>query len=296
MSPRGWLLFVALSLIWGVPYLLIKIIVAELPVAVLVFARVGIAALVLLPFAMRDLPVTLLLRHWRPLLAFATLEFALPWGLLSHAETRIHSSTAGLLMATIPVLAVIVGRLTGDKEAISSRRWCGLALGFFGVFLLAGLQWGDELVPTFEVLGAAAAYATAAVVAGRGLRSVPALPMMTVCLAAAALMYLPAAVLAWPSALPSGRVIASLGVLAVVCTSLAFIWFFGLIREVGISRAVVFTYINPVVAMVAGALLLSEPLSLTTLLAFAFILAGSLLATARGEPAQPASTAETSSP
>ena len=281
MSARGWLLFAALSVIWGLPYLLIKVAVAELPVAVLVFARVGIGALVLLPFAIRGFPATVLLRHWRPVLAFATLEFAVPWGLLSHAETRMHSSTAGLLMATIPVLALLVARLTGDQEAISPRRWGGLALGFAGVFLLAGQHWEGEWLPTLEVLGAALAYATAAVVAGRWLQAVPALPMTAVCLSIAALMYLPAAALAWPSALPSGRALLSLALLSVLCTSLAFVWFFGLIREVGVSRAVVITYVNPAVAVIAGVAVLSEPLTPATLAAFVFILAGSVLATGR---------------
>lgn len=281
MTARGWLLFATLSVVWGMPYLLIKIVVAELPVAVLVFARVGIGALVLLPFAVRGFPTATLLRHWRPVLAFAVLEFALPWGLLSHAETRISSSMAGLLMATIPVIAIVVGKLAGGGEPIGMRRAAGLALGFAGVFVLAAPDWQGEWLPVLEVLGAAAAYATAAVVASRSLGTVPALPMTAVCLAIAALMYLPPALLAWPSSWPTARAMTALGLLAVVCTALAFVWFFWLIREVGLNRALLITYVNPAIAVVAGVAFLSEPLTPAVLAAFGLILAGSLLAMAR---------------
>jgi drug/metabolite transporter (DMT)-like permease len=281
MTPRGWLLFATLSVIWGLPYLLVKISAAELPVAVLVFARVGVGALVLLPFAVRGFPAAALARHWRPLLAFATLEFALPWGLLSHAAPRIHSSTAGLLMAAIPVLAIVIGKLAGNTEPLGTRRIAGLALGFAGVFALVGPVWSGEWFPVLEVLCAAAAYATAALVAERHLHDVPALPMTTVCLGTAALMYLPAAAMAWPDALPSMRALAALAILAVACTSLAFVWFFLLIREAGVGRAVLITYINPAVAVIAGAVVLSEPVTPGMLAAFGLILAGSLLAMTR---------------
>jgi drug/metabolite transporter (DMT)-like permease len=286
VTARGWLLFATLGIVWGLSYLLIKIAVAGLSVPVLVFARVSIGALVLLPFAIHGFPTSILVKHWRPLVAFATFEFALPWGLLSHAEVRISSSTAGLLMATIPVLAVVIDRLTGNDEVIGLRRSAGLALGFAGVFVLAGPDWTTDLVAMLEVLGAASAYAAGGLVAGRGLKAVPALPMTTVCLVIAALMYLPAAVIAWPETLPSARALVALGLLAVVCTSLAFVWYFGLIREVGVSRAMVITYVNPAVAVVAGVLVLSEPFTMLTFVAFGLILMGSLLATSRTEVAQ----------
>lgn len=281
MTTRGWLLFVTLSIVWGLSYLLIKIAVAELPVPVFVFARVSIGALVLVPFAIRAFPISILIEHWRPLVAFAIFEFALPWGLLSHAEVSISSSTAGLLMATIPVLAVVIGRLAGSKEIIGMRRSVGLALGFAGVFVLASPDSSGDLVAMLEVLGAAAAYAAGGLIAGRALKPVPALPMTTVCLVIAALMYLPVAAMVWPETLPSVRALVALGLLAVVCTSLAFVWYFGLIREVGVSRAMVITYVNPAVAVIAGVVVLSEPFTTLTFVAFGLILVGSFLATSR---------------
>jgi drug/metabolite transporter (DMT)-like permease len=283
MSARGWLLFATLGIVWGLPYLLIKMSVAELPVAVLVFGRVAVGAAVLLPFALRAFPAATLWQHRGPLLAFAVLEFALPWGLLSHAEKSIDSATAGLLMATIPAITVILGRLTGDTERLAWRRTAGLALGFAGVAVLAGPAWRGDGLAIVEVLIAASAYAAAAVVAGRRLQQVPALPMTAACLAIAAIIYLPAAAATWPAAWPSTRTLLAMSLLSVVCTALAFVWFFGLLREVGVHRAVVVTYVNPAVAVAAGAAVLSEPITGLTVVAFMLILAGSFLATLSGD-------------
>jgi drug/metabolite transporter (DMT)-like permease len=281
VSRRGWILFALLSIAWGIPYLLIKIAVAEVPVSVLVFARVTLGAAILLPVALHRGQFARLAGHWGPLAAFATLEFIIPWGLLSHAEIRLSSSTAGLLMAAIPILAVVITRLGGHREHLGSRRLLGLVAGFAGVFVLAAPDLSGDAVSVGEVLLAAVCYAAAAVLAGRRLNDVPGLPMTAACLAMASLAYLPPAVAAWPATLPSPNALAALAGLAFVCTALAFVWFFALIREVGVTRAVVITYINPAVAVAAGAVVLSETITPLTLIAFALILGGSVLATVR---------------
>jgi len=281
VSRRGWILFALLSIAWGIPYLLIKIAVAEVPVPVLVFARVTLGAAILLPLALRRGQLPRLAGHWGPLAAFAALEFVIPWGLLSHAEIRLSSSTAGLLMAAIPILTVVITRLGGHHEHLGGRRLLGLAAGFAGVFVLAAPDLSGDAVSVAEVLLAAVCYAAAAVLAGRRLSDVPALPMTAACLAMASLVYLLPAVAAWPATLPSPNALAALAGLAFVCTALAFVWFFALIREVGVTRAVVITYINPAVAIAAGAIVLSEPITPLTLSGFALILGGSVLATVR---------------
>ncbi|WP_219420404.1 DMT family transporter [Pseudonocardia nigra] len=283
MSRRGWLLFAAMSLIWGVPYLMIKVAVEGVSVPVLVFVRTAVGAAVLLPLALRSGPLRELRRHWRPLAAFAALEIIVPWWLLSDAERHLTSSMTGLLIAASPIIAVVVARLTGDAERLDTLlRWAGLGVGLVGVAVLAApeLRGGDAWAIT-EVLLVAACYATAPLIAARRLRDVPALPMTAVCLTFAALVYTPPAILTWPDAVPGPRVLAALAGLALVCTALAFLVFFALIREVGPSRALVFTYVNPAVAVVAGVLVLAEPLSASILVAFALILGGSVLATAR---------------
>jgi drug/metabolite transporter (DMT)-like permease len=287
LSGRGWVLFALMGVLWGIPYLMIKVAVEGVSVPMVVFARTAVGAAILLPLALRAGRPTWLRERWRPLLAFAVIEIMIPWGLLSEAERYITSSMTGLLIAATPIIAVLVGRLTGDAERLGAARWAGLAIGLAGVAVLAGPALGDGSPwAIVEVLLVAVCYATAPIIAARRLADVPALPMTAVCLAGAALVYAPPAVLTWPQTLPDGRVLAALAGLAVLCTALAFLVFFALIREVGPSRALVFTYVNPAVAVTAGVLVLGEPLTASILVSFALILAGSVLATApRGRKA-----------
>ena len=113
MSRRGWVLFAAMCVLWGIPYLLIKVAVAEVSVAVLVFARTALGALVLLPLAARPGAVTVVRAHWRALLVFALVEIIGPWALLSDAERVLDSSLTGLLVAAVPIIAVLAGRAGG---------------------------------------------------------------------------------------------------------------------------------------------------------------------------------------
>jgi drug/metabolite transporter (DMT)-like permease len=294
VSRRGWVLFAAMSVIWGVPYLMIKVAVEGVSVPVLVFARTAVGAAVLLPLALRGGRLAGLRRYWRPLAAFAALEIAVPWLLLSDAERHLTSSMTGLLIAASPIVAVVAGRLTGDGERLGPARLAGLGLGLAGVAVLAAPELrGGEPWAIAEVLLVAVCYATAPIIAARKLNDVPALPMTAVCLTAAALVYTPPAILTWPDALPATEVLLALAGLALICTALAFLVFFALIREVGPSRALVFTYVNPAVAVAAGVAVLGEPLTAAILVSFVLILGGSVLATTRPraadrEPASPA--------
>jgi drug/metabolite transporter (DMT)-like permease len=219
-------------------------------------------------------------RHWRPLVAFAAIEITIPWWLLSDAERHITSSMTGLLIAAAPIIVVVLGLLTGSRERLGLARWAGLAIGLAGVAVLAapGLRGGDTW-SIIEILLTAVCYAVAPLIATRYLSDVPALPMTTVCLILAALIYTPPAILTWPSTMPPWQALAALAGLAVICTALALVVFFALIREVGTSRALVFTYINPAVAVTAGVIVLDEPLTLGIIISFALILGGSILAT-----------------
>ncbi|GAA1289996.1 DMT family transporter [Pseudonocardia aurantiaca] len=276
-----------MSVIWGVPYLMIKVAVEGVSVPVLVFARTAVGAAVLLPLALYQArrgggQFAGLRRHWRPLAAFAAIEIMVPWWLLSDAERHLTSSMTGLLIAASPIVAAVVGRLTGDAERLGPARIAGLAAGLAGVAVLAApeLRSGEPWA-IVEVLLVAVCYATAPIIAARKLNDVPALPMTAVCLTGAALVYAPPAVLTWPAALPATEVLVALAGLALVCTALAFLVFFALIREVGPSRALVFTYVNPAVAVAAGVTVLGEPLTAAILVSFVLILGGSVLATSR---------------
>ena len=279
MSRKGWLLFAAMCVIWGIPYLLIKVADGSVSVPVVVFSRSALGALILLPAALRSGQFGVLRGYWRPMAAFATLEILVPWGLLSSAEKQIPSSLAGLLIAAVPMIGIVVSRLTGGTEVLSPRRWTGLIIGLVGVGVLAAPHLSGSGWPIAEVLLVAIGYASAPLIAARKLAEVPALPMTTACLGLATLVYAPAAILSRPDRMPPGRVLASLAGLGVVCTACAFLVFLELIREVGTSRAMVFTYINPAVAVAAGVALLGEPFTATIAVSFVLILAGCFLAT-----------------
>jgi drug/metabolite transporter (DMT)-like permease len=280
VSRRGWVLFAAMCVLWGIPYLLIKVAVAEVSVAVLVFVRTALGALVLLPLAARPGAVTVVRAHWRALLVFALVEIIGPWALLSDAERVLDSSLTGLLVAAVPIIAVLAGRVAGDTERLGPLRWAGLGLGLAGVALLAAphVNAGSGFA-IGEVLLVAVGYAVGPIIAARKLGEVPNMLVTASCLGFAALVYLPPALLTMPAALPAPEVLLALAGLGLLCTAAAFVLFFELIGEVGPTRAVVFTYVNPAVAVAAGVLLLGEPLTATVLAAFVLILLGSVLAT-----------------
>lgn len=280
MSPRAWWLFLALGVIWGIPYLLIRVAVADVPPVFVAFARTFIGALILLPIAVAKGEVRPALRHWRPLLVFTLVEISVPWWLLGYAETRINSSTAGLLIATVPVIAACLAALSG-REALDGRRALGLAIGLGGVVAVVGFDidvshgWAVT-----AALATALGYATGAMVIGRFLSGVPPLGVIAVSLAVAATLYVPFVIPVWPLHITPDAAESTV-VLGVVCTALAFLLFFSLIKEAGPTRATVITYLNPVAALLLGVLLLNEPLTPGMLVGFALVLLGSFLATSR---------------
>ncbi|CNF21856.1 integral membrane protein [Mycobacterium tuberculosis] len=281
MSRRGWVLFALMSVLWGIPYLMIKVAVESVSVPMVVFSRTALGALILLPIALRSGQLDAVRRHWRPLLLFTAAEILGPWALLSDAENRLTSSMTGLLIAAVPIVGVVLARLTGDAERLGPVRWAGLLVGLAGVGVLAGPHLGGGSAWAIgEVMLVAVGYAIAPMIAMRRLQNLPSLHMAAFALAIAALVYTGPAIATWPDAMPSGRVLAALVGLGLICTALAFIVFFELIREVGTSRGMVFTYVNPAVAVAAGVLLLGEPLTGTIIASFVLILSGSLLATA----------------
>lgn len=274
-----------MSVIWGIPYLLIKIAVEGLSAPVLVFARTAVGALVLIPLTMRRAAWAPVLAHWKPVAVFALFEIIAAWLLLSDAERHISSSLTGLLIAASPIVAALLDRLTGGGQPLTVKRLAGLAVGLSGVAVLAGPELtGGSAWPVTEVLLVAVCYAIAPLVAARHLGDVPTMPMTAACLGLAAIVYAGPAAATWPEDVPAPRVVISVALLAVVCTALAFIVFFALIREVGAPRALVFTYVNPAVALAAGVIVLNEPLTPWRLAGLALILTGSVLATRRLEP------------
>jgi drug/metabolite transporter (DMT)-like permease len=283
MTRRGWLLFAALSVIWGVPYLLIKVAVGELSPVVVVFGRCAIGALLLLPFTVAKGWLRPALRHWKPLLLFTVLEMTMPWLLLTYAETRLSSSLSGLLVATVPFVAAIAGRLAGETERMTPVRLAGMGLGVVGIVVLVGLdvrgaQFGAIAAIALVVVG----YGTAPLVISRALPEVPGVAASSIALTLTALVYAPFAGprLGRVASVSSSALWAVLA-LGVICTALALAVFFALIREAGPQRALVITFVNPAVAVLFGVLLLSEQFTVGLAVGLPLILAGCVLATRR---------------
>ena len=286
MSRRGLALFVAMCVIWGIPYLLIKVAVKGVGPVDLVFLRVVLGAVLLVPIALTRVQVRPLVRRWRWIVAYTIIEMAIPWVLLSDAELRISSSLSGLLVSTVPLIGVGIGLLTRSGERHGWRRILGLAVGLVGVAVLVGFDVSSSTFQAIaQVLVVAVCYATGPLIITRKLSDLPALGVIAASLLLAAIGYAPAAVVQLPHTWPSGDVIAAVLTLGVVCTALAFLLFFALIAEVGPVRATVITYVNPAVAVTLGVLLLHEPFTGAIAAGFAMILLGSVLG-ARAAPAR----------
>jgi drug/metabolite transporter (DMT)-like permease len=280
MTRRGWFLFIGLSVIWGIPYLLIKVAVRELTPASLVFLRTALGAALLLPVALARGNLRALLPRWRPVVLFTAVELAIPWVLLSDAERRVTSSLAGLVVASVPLVGALLSRLSGGQEPLGGRRLAGLAVGLGGVVALLGLDLGGgDARAVAEMALVVLGYAFGPLVVSRALSDLPTLDVVAASLGLGALLYAPVGIAQLPRTLPALPVLGAVAGLGVLCTALAFILFFQLIAEVGPVRATVITYLNPAVAVAAGVALLGEPFTAGTAVGFVLILGGSWLAT-----------------
>ena len=292
MSRKGWLLFGSLCVIWGIPYLLIRVAVRELPPPSLVFLRTAPTALLLVPLAARRGQLRPLLPRWRWILAFAAAELAVPWLMLSHAEERMSSSMAGLMIAAVPLIGAVLYPMVSHSERLGTRRLAGLVIGFAGVAALVGIDASDTSALSIVEVGITAlGYALGPLIISRRLADLPSLGVIAVSITLTAVLYAPFGIATMPASL-SGEVIASVATLALVCTAAAFLIFFALILEVGPSRSTVITYINPLVAVLLGVLLLGEPFTVGIAVGLPLIVVGSLLATSRAVPRPEAEAGE----
>jgi drug/metabolite transporter (DMT)-like permease len=270
-----------MCVIWGIPYLLIRVAVREVTPATLVFLRTGIATLLLLPLAAHRAELRPVLARWRIVAVFAIIEIAVPWVLLSSAERRVSSSLAALLIAATPFVGVALAAATGG-ERFDGRRLAGLVVGIAGVAAIVGLDLGQTSgIGLVEMAGVVVCYAVGPWLLSRYLSDLPSLGVIAASLTLTALVYAPIAALQLPSTLPSGRVIASIATLALVCTALAFVLFFELIAEGGPVRGNLITYVNPAVAAILGVLVLDERFTVGMGIGFVLVLAGSVAAAGR---------------
>lgn len=287
VTGRGWLLYAAMAVLWGMPYLFIKEAVDTLSPAAVVAGRTLLGAAILLPLALRRGALRPALRVWPWVLAFGAIEMAGPFLLLGHAEQTLPSGTTGLLVATVPLFAAIIALLRGDRSAFSPWRAAGLVLGFVGVGVIVagpGLAVAGDpraLLAVGEVLLVALMYAIAPFLIATKLAGIPSLGTIPLSLAAVGVFYLPFAFLTQHE-VPSVRSTLSLVALGVLCTAVAFVVFFALIAVVGPVRAPLFTYVNPVVAILLGVVVLGEHLSGGLLIGFPLVILGCWLAATGG--------------
>lgn len=282
MTWRGWTVFAALGIIWGLPYFFIKVALQEVSPFILAFSRVVLATIVLMPIAWRRGALRSLGRYRGAIFAFGLVEFAIPFSLISLGERWISSSVTGILIAMVPLSVALIQRFFGIREALGAWRIAGLAIGLIGVAALLGtgpisgpLGWAGVACMLLSTL----CYAVGPLIIQRHLHGLDSIgPLAASLLVASVILLIPAAV-EIPSSLPSAKALMSIAVLGVVCTAIAMLLMFYLVHHAGAARASVITYINPAVATLLGVLVLDEHLGLGGFIAFALILLGSWLAT-----------------
>jgi drug/metabolite transporter (DMT)-like permease len=283
MSRRAWFAFAAVSVIWGVPYLFIKIAVdGGMPPVVLAWARIVLGAAVLLALAWRAGSLASLRGRGRWLCAFAIAEIAVPFPMIAFGEQRIASSTAAIVIATAPLLVALFAFRFDPGEQVGGSRLAGLLIGFVGVIALVGLELAmgsGELLGLAAVFIAALGYATGPVVLKRHLGDLDPIAAMGASLGIAGVLLTPLAFATWPAAAPSEGALASVVVLGLLCTAAAMVLMAVLVAEAGPSRALVITYVNPVFAVALGVVFLGESPGAGSIAGLLLILAGSWLAT-----------------
>ncbi len=286
MSRKGFLLFLACGIVWGIPYFFIKIAVQDFSVPTIIFVRTAIGALVLVPIALRRKAFLPALKKWKTVLAFATFEMIGPWWLINSSENgHINSGLAGLLVATVPFFAMAIGYFyLGDKTAAHPKNVMGLVFGFAGIILLVGI---DALTQNLEVVWvgamilAALGYAVAPAIASKTAPNVEMVGILSLSMAFSALVYaVPAALnpLAPGVTMPAVESWVSLAILGAVCSALAFVLFFALIREVSYSRSTLITYANTAVAILIGVAFGSEPFTIGMAVGLPLVAVGSYFA------------------
>jgi drug/metabolite transporter (DMT)-like permease len=282
LTPRAWWLFAASSVIWGVPYLLIRVAVeAGVPPAFVAWARVAIGAALLLPVALHRGALRGMQGRAGAIAAYAACEIAVPFVLIAMGERYISSSLTAILIATMPLFVALLSVRLSPADKPTGLRLIGLVIGLGGVVALLGIDVAgrrNELLGAALVLVATLGYATAPIIVSRRLADLDPLGPVAASLTVSAVALLPAVFATPPHAIPASALWA-IAVLGVVCTALGLIVFFQLIAEAGPSRASVITYINPLVAVLLGVVVLDEHLGAMSAVGLLLILGGSWLST-----------------
>jgi drug/metabolite transporter (DMT)-like permease len=268
-----------MAVIWGIPYLLIRVAVRQLDPGVMVLLRTAPASVLLMPLVIAKRQIPVLVKNLRWIIIFAVIEFGIPWYCMATAERHISSSLTSLLICCVPLFAVIAQRLRRTGEHISQRRYFGLGIGAVGVALLVGLDLrGGSITWIGLMMVVCFGYCIGPMILATKLSHVPGVVVVAGATAFVAICWIPWSVVHWPAHV-SGETWSCMAVLSVVCTATAFLVFFELVKEVGSSRSVVVTYFNTAIAVVLGVVGLHETLTAGIVLGFPLVLVGCIFAT-----------------
>ena len=296
MSRKALLLFLATGLAWGLPYFFIKIAIEDFSSYSIIFIRVLIGAAIMVPLALNSGALKIALRHWKWVLFFAVMEMAIPWWLITEAGRHIDSGLTALLIATVPMFGVVVASLLGDKSIRNPKTLIGMVVGFAGVVALVGIDSFQGIVDPIwvgAVILGSIGYAIAPAVISYKIGFVPTTGVISLSMVFVGIAYLIPAITQLPQEItnvPSLESWLALLGLGAICSALAFVLFFALIKEIGAPRATLIVYINTLVALLLGAVFLSEPITPGLLVGLPLVLIGSWLAGQKYEAKQPAAS------
>ena len=281
MSRKGWALFALVGLLWGVPYLFMKVAVDELATPVIVFSRLLIGAIVLVPLALYEGTLRPAFKYWKYIALYAIAEMVIPWSLITNAQKELSSGVVALLVATVPIWATLFAHHTGDSTAAHRTRIFGIAIGLIGILFLVGFETLDDvgnIRALIQVLVASASYAYAVNMITRKAPETSGVAINGIAMALSTVIFAPFAFTHLPSQKPSNHaVLATIG-LGVICTALAFWVFFIVLKEIGSARASLVVYPNTAVAVMLGIFLLDEQLTLAIVIGLPMVLLGSYFA------------------
>jgi drug/metabolite transporter (DMT)-like permease len=286
MSRKGWALFALVGVLWGVPYMFMKIAVAELATPVIVFSRLLIGALVLIPLAVHQKSIKDALKYWPYIASYAVLEMVIPWTLITNAQKDLSSGVVALLVATVPIWATLFAHHTGDSTAAHRTRIFGITLGLIGITFLVGIESLNDvgnIRSLIQVLVASVSYAYAVNMITRKAPGISGIAINGLAMSLSAVLFAPFALTHLPKTAPSTEAILATVGLGIICTALAFWIFFLVLEEIGPARASLVVYPNTAVAIVLGIFLLDEKLTLAIVIGLPMVLLGSYFASRKPE-------------
>lgn len=281
MDRRSWTLLLCLAAIWGASYMFIKIGVRDLSPSMVSWGRIALAAAVLVPIAALRGQLRLPNARVWVVVVLAAVQVAGPFLLIAEGEEEISSGLAGILVASTPLFTALLAiRLDHEERSHGARMW-GIVAGLVGVGVLLGVDLGGtsaELLGGAAILLASLGYAVGAFIAKHGLSGAPPTGIAAWVMVASTVLLAPAAILTAPSEAPGAGPVAAVVALGVLGTGVAFAIFYDLMARVGPARTFVVTYLAPAFAVVYGATLLDETISVSTIVGLALIVGGSYLA------------------